>query len=111
MISSGVFLRGLMRSGSICPRYLTITAGRSFMTGGCGEKTPGKVPVPNIAQQIDELYSHQPPIPEYRARQDEPVDVKRARLLFQSRKRGMLENGLLLRWEIVALRLFCEADN
>jgi succinate dehydrogenase flavin-adding protein (antitoxin of CptAB toxin-antitoxin module) len=27
---------------------------------------------------------------------DEPVEEKRARLLYQSRKRGMLENGLLL---------------
>ncbi len=27
---------------------------------------------------------------------EEPLDDKRARLVYQSRKRGMLENGLLL---------------
>jgi len=36
------------------------------------------------------------PIPEYQQRAGETVDVRRARLLYQSRKRGMLENGLLL---------------
>ncbi|KAL0273178.1 UNVERIFIED_CONTAM: hypothetical protein PYX00_005913 [Menopon gallinae] len=35
-------------------------------------------------------------IPPYEERVDEPVEKKRARLLYQSRKRGMLENGLLL---------------
>lgn len=37
-----------------------------------------------------------PPIPPYQKREGESTDVKRARLLYQSRKRGMLENGLLL---------------
>eukprot|EP00112_Aurelia_sp_Birch-Aquarium-sp1_P010091 Seg2173.2 transcript_id=Seg2173.2/GoldUCD/mRNA.D3Y31 product="Succinate dehydrogenase assembly factor 2 mitochondrial" protein_id=Seg2173.2/GoldUCD/D3Y31 len=37
-----------------------------------------------------------PPIPEYQARKDEPLDRRRARLFYQSRKRGMSENGLLL---------------
>lgn len=36
------------------------------------------------------------PIPKYQAKQNETTDVKRARLLYQSRKRGMLENGLIL---------------
>lgn len=36
------------------------------------------------------------PIPEYAMRPDETMDVRKARLLYQSRKRGMLENGLLL---------------
>ncbi len=39
----------------------------------------------------------EPPIPEYKPRAGETVEVQRARLLYQSRKRGMLENGLLLR--------------
>lgn len=39
----------------------------------------------------------QPPIPDYQERQNETLDVQKARLLYQSRKRGMLENGLLLR--------------
>ncbi|XP_073987551.1 succinate dehydrogenase assembly factor 2, mitochondrial-like [Rhodnius prolixus] len=33
-------------------------------------------------------------LPKYRV--EEPVDIKRARLLYQSRKRGILENCLLL---------------
>ncbi|XP_053978086.1 succinate dehydrogenase assembly factor 2, mitochondrial-like [Hylaeus volcanicus] len=40
--------------------------------------------------------SHEPSIPLYVERNDENIDVKRARLVYQSRKRGMLENGLLL---------------
>ncbi|XP_070498063.1 succinate dehydrogenase assembly factor 2, mitochondrial-like [Chironomus tepperi] len=36
------------------------------------------------------------PVPKYQMKQNETTDVKRARLLYQSRKRGMLENGLLL---------------
>ena len=38
------------------------------------------------------------PLPQYEPRKNEDVEVKRARLLYQSRKRGMLENGLLLRY-------------
>ncbi|EDO41021.1 predicted protein, partial [Nematostella vectensis] len=37
-----------------------------------------------------------PSIPNYKVREDETTEMKRARLLYQSRKRGMLENGLLL---------------
>jgi succinate dehydrogenase assembly factor 2 len=36
------------------------------------------------------------PVPEYVPRKGESLVVKRARLLYQSRKRGMLENGLIL---------------
>ncbi|XP_031631594.1 succinate dehydrogenase assembly factor 2-B, mitochondrial-like [Contarinia nasturtii] len=35
-------------------------------------------------------------IPEYPVRPDEPLEQRRSRLLYQSRKRGMLENDLLL---------------
>merc|ERR1712107_652894 len=38
----------------------------------------------------------EPWIPEYVEKFEEPVEEKRARLMYQSRKRGMLENGLLL---------------
>ncbi|XP_066999640.1 succinate dehydrogenase assembly factor 2, mitochondrial [Anabrus simplex] len=38
----------------------------------------------------------EPQIPPYREKMDEPLQLKKARLLYQSRKRGMLENGLLL---------------
>ncbi|XP_022103273.1 succinate dehydrogenase assembly factor 2, mitochondrial-like [Acanthaster planci] len=36
------------------------------------------------------------PIPEWKQPENESTELKRARLLYQSRKRGMLENGLLL---------------
>ncbi|XP_043256161.1 succinate dehydrogenase assembly factor 2, mitochondrial-like [Colletes gigas] len=39
---------------------------------------------------------HEPNIPPYVERNAENIDVKKARLIYQSRKRGMLENGLLL---------------
>ena len=38
----------------------------------------------------------EPTIPLFEEFPDEPIDEKRARLLYQSRKRGILENGLLL---------------
>jgi len=38
----------------------------------------------------------EPWIPAYEPRSDEHVETKRSRLLYQSRKRGMLENGLVL---------------
>lgn len=36
------------------------------------------------------------PIPLYKERESEKASEKRSRLLYQSRKRGILENGLLL---------------
>uniref|UniRef100_A0A8C3NR34 Succinate dehydrogenase assembly factor 2, mitochondrial n=1 Tax=Cyanoderma ruficeps TaxID=181631 RepID=A0A8C3NR34_9PASS len=36
------------------------------------------------------------PLPPWQERLDEPLDTKRARLLYESRKRGMLENCILL---------------
>ncbi|MPC16885.1 succinate dehydrogenase assembly factor 2, mitochondrial-like [Portunus trituberculatus] len=38
----------------------------------------------------------EPTIPPYEEKVGEPVHLKRARLQYQSRKRGMLENGLIL---------------
>ncbi|XP_018407495.1 PREDICTED: succinate dehydrogenase assembly factor 2, mitochondrial [Cyphomyrmex costatus] len=40
--------------------------------------------------------SREPDIPRYVEREGENANLKRARLTYQSRKRGMLENGLLL---------------
>ena len=40
--------------------------------------------------------SNEPWIPEYIEKFEEPLEEKRSRLMYQSRKRGMLENGLLL---------------
>ncbi|XP_062555080.1 succinate dehydrogenase assembly factor 2, mitochondrial-like [Armigeres subalbatus] len=36
------------------------------------------------------------PIPIYKEKKNEPLRLQKSRLLYQSRKRGMLENGLLL---------------
>ncbi|XP_036333158.1 succinate dehydrogenase assembly factor 2-A, mitochondrial [Rhagoletis pomonella] len=36
------------------------------------------------------------PLPEYPLRPDEPLQVRKQRLIYQSRKRGMLENDLIL---------------
>ncbi|XP_076066226.1 succinate dehydrogenase assembly factor 2, mitochondrial-like isoform X2 [Oratosquilla oratoria] len=38
----------------------------------------------------------EPMIPPYEEKVGEPIHLKKARLMYQSRKRGMLENGLLL---------------
>ena len=52
----------------------------------------------NMSDKVIDPEDTTPPIPEYVDRgPDEPMTQKRARLLYQSRKRGMLENGLLLR--------------
>ena len=40
--------------------------------------------------------SNEPSIPEFIEKFNEPLTEKRSRLIYQSRKRGMLENGLLL---------------
>uniref|UniRef100_A0A9L0K9N4 Succinate dehydrogenase complex assembly factor 2 n=1 Tax=Equus asinus TaxID=9793 RepID=A0A9L0K9N4_EQUAS len=37
------------------------------------------------------------PLPPWQERTDESIETKRARLLYESRKRGMLENCILLR--------------
>lgn len=37
------------------------------------------------------------PLPLWEEKLDEPADIKRRRLLYESRKRGMLENCILLR--------------
>ena len=49
-----------------------------------GQKTP---PIDGVAI----------PLPEFVQRTGESVSKRRSRLIYQSRKRGMLENGILLR--------------
>ena len=52
--------------------------------------------------------SNEPSIPEFIEKFNEPLHEKRSRLIYQSRKRGMLENGLLLgrnyNWNISILK-------
>nr|XP_031836457.1 succinate dehydrogenase assembly factor 2, mitochondrial-like [Nomia melanderi] len=50
----------------------------------------------NESKDIIHLESHEPYIPPYVERNEESTTTKKARLIYQSRKRGMLENGLLL---------------
>ncbi|XP_060579473.1 succinate dehydrogenase assembly factor 2, mitochondrial-like [Ruditapes philippinarum] len=50
-----------------------------------------------LSDRILDPPDHTPPIPEYVDRgSNESIEDKKARLLYQSRKRGMTENGLLL---------------
>ena len=49
----------------------------------------------NLSDMVD-MPDNSLPIPKYQTKQNETTKVKRARLLYQSRKRGMLENGLIL---------------
>ncbi|XP_076249295.1 succinate dehydrogenase assembly factor 2, mitochondrial [Calliopsis andreniformis] len=54
---------------------------------------------PKCKDNIEDIIhpdSREPSIPLYVERDKEGTDIKRARLVYQSRKRGMLENGLLL---------------
>lgn len=46
----------------------------------------------NVIDPPEEFFN----IPKHKVRENESIDVQKARLLYQSRKRGMLENDLLL---------------
>ncbi|XP_011496600.1 PREDICTED: succinate dehydrogenase assembly factor 2, mitochondrial-like [Ceratosolen solmsi marchali] len=50
----------------------------------------------NQPYDVDYVENEEPNVQNYIEREGEDITVKRARLLYQSRKRGMLENGLLL---------------
>merc|ERR1711915_917599 len=51
-----------------------------------------------VSSEPPEMFppSNEPTIPEFIEKFEEPLEEKRSRLIYQSRKRGMLENGLLL---------------
>ena len=49
-----------------------------------------------LSDKIMDFPDMGPTIPDYPERPDEAIEIRRSRLLYQSRKRGMLENGLLL---------------
>ena len=56
---------------------------------------------PPNGPEIDESQTpnlDQPPVPPYKPRVGETLEVQKARIVYQSRKRGMLENDLLLRY-------------
>ena len=52
--------------------------------------------IPQIPTVVHQPEKDEPWIPPFIENFNEPVDEKRRRLMYQSRKRGMLENGLLL---------------
>ncbi|XP_053680998.1 succinate dehydrogenase assembly factor 2, mitochondrial [Anopheles nili] len=66
---------------------------RLISTGApsCNSSDDRRPPLPMIDLEDKSL-----PIPEYKEKKNEPLQLKKSRLLYQSRKRGMLENGLLL---------------
>ncbi|XP_066493055.1 succinate dehydrogenase assembly factor 2, mitochondrial [Tiliqua scincoides] len=61
-----------------------------LLRGCCSRGYRGGAP-PDSHRDLLEI-----PLPPWQARPHEPLETKRARLLYESRKRGMLENGLLL---------------
>uniref|UniRef100_A0A8D8FUD5 Succinate dehydrogenase assembly factor 2, mitochondrial n=1 Tax=Culex pipiens TaxID=7175 RepID=A0A8D8FUD5_CULPI len=63
----------------------TIGTSRASLAG------EGERPPPMIDLEDKSL-----PIPIYKEKHNEPLKLQKSRLLYQSRKRGMLENGLLL---------------
>ncbi|KAK6625872.1 hypothetical protein RUM43_006171 [Polyplax serrata] len=75
MITARIINKALNRVTSICAREISLSK-----HVGCND--PNAIPS-NF-------------IPPWEEKQNEPLEKKRARLLYQSRKRGMLENDLLL---------------
>lgn len=63
---------------------------RNFSTGKDHSQPPSEDDIVHLDDRADIR------IPEYKARDNEPIGVQRQRLVYQSRKRGMLENDLLL---------------
>ncbi|XP_059482359.1 succinate dehydrogenase assembly factor 2, mitochondrial-like [Neocloeon triangulifer] len=76
---------------------ILLTAARNFA------KLQYRAPIRTIVSTTPRLTDMKEPddirepfIPPYQEKIDEPIKMKKARLLYQSRKRGMSENGLLL---------------
>ncbi|XP_018570197.1 succinate dehydrogenase assembly factor 2-B, mitochondrial [Anoplophora glabripennis] len=81
-----------MNSASILSRYISKTGVKSvtkkFPIAGCTKFFSSDI----INPPDDPSFI----IPRPKSRENEPLDQRKARLLYQSRKRGMLENDLLL---------------
>ncbi|XP_022232195.2 succinate dehydrogenase assembly factor 2-A, mitochondrial [Drosophila obscura] len=77
---------------STAPRLVVRPIAPHRFASGSLDKTEFATP----SQIVD--YDDPPhlPVPEYPVRPDEPLETRKQRLLYQSRKRGMLENDLLL---------------
>ncbi|EDW08871.1 succinate dehydrogenase assembly factor 2-A, mitochondrial [Drosophila mojavensis] len=84
-------LRQVLSSTSV--RRLLVSPTRC-MSGK--QNVPDKIEYSTPPEIIDYEESPHLPVPEYPIRPDEPLETRKQRLLYQSRKRGMLENDLLL---------------
>ncbi|KAH8303090.1 hypothetical protein KR044_012217, partial [Drosophila immigrans] len=65
----------------------------------CASSTPSGFDKTEFATPPEVIDFEDPshlPLPQYPVRPDEPLQARKQRLLYQSRKRGMLENDLLL---------------
>ncbi|XP_028812371.1 succinate dehydrogenase assembly factor 2, mitochondrial [Denticeps clupeoides] len=79
MISSVLVKRVL---GGVCQASLRPAVGVTVKRGYRGD-----APSPHLIEI---------PLPPWEEKKGEPIDIKRRRLLYESRKRGMLENCILL---------------
>jgi len=78
-----------------CPRINCQPALRLLSSSSSGGEPPSK-PGPRGTGNEDAEGRKEPWIPEYETKFHESSEDKRQRLQYQSRKRGILENGLLL---------------
>ncbi|XP_023170633.1 succinate dehydrogenase assembly factor 2-A, mitochondrial [Drosophila hydei] len=84
-------LRQVLSSSSV--RRLLLSPTRCVSSK---QNAPDKSEYSTPPEIIDYEDSAELPVPEYPIRTDEPLETRKQRLLYQSRKRGMLENDLLL---------------
>ncbi|XP_069965170.1 succinate dehydrogenase assembly factor 2-A, mitochondrial [Bactrocera oleae] len=87
-------LRQLLNQGSRRTMLRMQTFSSKATTGGDKDKIKvlNNADVPIIDYEDPDYL----PLPEYPLRPDEPLEVRKQRLIYQSRKRGMLENDLIL---------------
>ncbi|EHB02071.1 Succinate dehydrogenase subunit 5, mitochondrial [Heterocephalus glaber] len=78
---------------AVVPVLFTLARVRGWRVLGLGQAAPGWVPSSSVVTE-----GREPVLPAVQAkeRNDESIEIKRARLLYESRKRGMLENCILL---------------
>lgn len=72
------------------------TSSNQFRKPSCNFVIASKWMSSEPTEPYDPSEPNEPTIPPFIEKFEEPIVEKRARLLYQSRKRGMLENGLLL---------------
>lgn len=85
------FLRQTLQISRIFPFLASRTFSASSSDGV--NRAPGSAGEPN---EIIDDGNALPPIPTHKERHGESPDVLKARLVYQSRKRGTLENGIIL---------------